>query len=130
MGAWGSGPFDNDDAADFLGELIEVADWSVAAAALDAVLATADEYLEAPESSMAIAAAAIVAHSVGGYIADLAPEDAPAIAALGAPPAELLIKAKAALVRIRKQSELADLWEEAAAKDEWMVTLDSIEKAL
>ncbi len=54
MGAWGSGPFENDDACDWLDEL---ADSGVAA--LRAALALADdaEYLEAPDGSVIVAAA-------------------------------------------------------------------------
>ena len=130
MGAWGSGPFDNDDAGDFVGNLIDVGDWNVAEAAFDAVLAIGDEYLEAPESSAAIAAAAVVAHKVGNGSVAVHPEDVAAIATLTSPTAVLVAKARAALARIKKQSELADLWDEASAKDEWRATLEPIERAL
>lgn len=130
MGAWGSGPFDNDDAGDFVGTLIDVGNWSVAEAAFDAVLAVGDEYLEAPDASAAIAAAAVLAHKVGNGMVAIGPEDAAGIAALASPPSTLTAKARKALTRIRKQSELADLWEEAGAKEEWLATLEPIEKAL
>jgi hypothetical protein len=130
MGAWGSGPFDNDDAGDFVGGLIDAGDWSAAEEAFDAVLAIGEEYLEAPESSAAIAAAAVVAHKLGNAAIEIHPEDAAGIAPIGSPPSSLVAKARAALTRIKKQSELADLWEEAGAKDEWLATLEPIEKAL
>lgn len=63
VGAWGSGPFDNDDAADFLGDLSEIPPSGAAIAMLgDALLAViaAEDYLEAPEMSRGIAAAATV----------------------------------------------------------------------
>ena len=130
MGAWGSGPFDSDDAGDLVCELIDANDWSVAEAAFDAVLGVGDDYLEAPESSAAIAAAAVLAHKVGNGGLALHPDDAAGIAALIVPPAPLLTKARDALARIKKQSELADLWEQANAKDEWLATLEPIEKTL
>lgn len=63
MGAWGEGPFDNDDAADLLAELsaatsTEMAD--VLQIAITRVLDT-EGYLQAPDVSRAVAAAAIVA---------------------------------------------------------------------
>lgn len=130
MGAWGSGPFDNDDAGDLVSDLLDAGDWRVAEAAFDAVLAIGDECLEAPESSAAIAAAAVLARKVGNGIVTIDSEDAVGIAGLASPPLALIAKARDALARIRKQSELADLWEEAGAKNEWLATLDPIEKAL
>lgn len=64
VGTWDSGPFDNDDAADLLGQVSRIAQPDVLAAVLgDALLAVtiADSYVEAPEMSRAVAAAAIVA---------------------------------------------------------------------
>jgi hypothetical protein len=68
MGAWGNGPFDNDDAADFLGELGAVGDADAVSVVLgDALKAVInnDDYIEAPEMSRAIAAAAVVALFTG-----------------------------------------------------------------
>lgn len=131
MGAWGSGHFDNDDAGDFVCELVDSKNWSVVEAAFDAVLSIGDgDYLEAPEASMAVAAAAIVAHTLGTLAANIAPEDAPAIGALGSPDAALVTKARAAVARLKKQSELGDLWEEAGEKDESLATIDQLEQAL
>lgn len=67
MGAWGVGHFDNDDAADFVGEFVDAGGWGVANEASDQVLSVEDDHLEAPESSAAIAAAAIVAQRLGGW---------------------------------------------------------------
>ncbi|MGL5443372.1 MAG: DUF4259 domain-containing protein, partial [[Mycobacterium] stephanolepidis] len=56
MGAWGAGPFDNDDAADFLGDLRQSDDIELQLARC-LRMANAD-YLEAPEGSTVVAAAA------------------------------------------------------------------------
>lgn len=64
MGAWAGGPFDNDDAADFAGDLSATGDAQQAMPRLQEVLtavADADGYVEAPEMNVALAAAAIVA---------------------------------------------------------------------
>jgi hypothetical protein len=83
MGAWGSGPFDSDEAGDFVSDLLDAGDWGGAEAAFDAVFAVGDDYLEAPDSSAAIAAAAVLAHKVGNGMVAVHPEDAAGVAALG-----------------------------------------------
>ncbi|WP_440555998.1 DUF4259 domain-containing protein [Streptomyces sp. SCPE 10] len=63
MGTWDVGPFDNDTAADFCCDLDEVAAGEregIVRGALTRVIDTVD-YLEAPESEVAVAAAALVA---------------------------------------------------------------------
>ena len=62
MGAWGSGLFDNDNALDVMGDLEDSTPQGrpdLVVAALDEVL-LADGYIEAPEMSAAVAAAAAV----------------------------------------------------------------------
>jgi Domain of unknown function (DUF4259) len=62
MGAWGSGPFENDDAADFRGELDELPPraWTTAIREALASVADADGYLEIDQGAVAIAAVAVV----------------------------------------------------------------------
>ncbi|MFC9915206.1 DUF4259 domain-containing protein [Streptomyces sp. NPDC059862] len=73
MGTWDVGPFDNDTAADFCGDLDEAAAGEregIVRGALTRVIDTAD-YLEAPESDVAVVAAALVAAQCpGGEPAD------------------------------------------------------------
>ena len=59
-GAWDTGPFDNDDALDWVWELSESNDLAVIEATLESA-ANSSGYLEAPTASMAIAAAEVVA---------------------------------------------------------------------
>jgi hypothetical protein len=71
MGTWDVGPFDNDTAADFGGDLDEVAAGEregIVRSALTRVIDTA-AYLEAPESEVA-AAALVAAQCPGGEPAD------------------------------------------------------------
>lgn len=130
MGAWGSGHFQNDDAGDFVGELVSSQSWSVAETAFDAILSNGDDYLEAPEASVGIAAAAIVAHQLGKLNVHVDPEDLPALNSLGSAPPALVAKVRLALARIKKQSELGELWGEAGDKDEWLATVEQLEGAL
>ncbi|MEU8698564.1 DUF4259 domain-containing protein [Streptomyces sp. NPDC048680] len=73
MGTWDVGPFGNDTAADFSGGLDEAAAGEregIVRGALTRVIDTVD-YLEAPESEVAVAAAALVAAQwPGGEPAD------------------------------------------------------------
>ena len=59
MGAWGAGPFENDDAMDWAIDLEESGDVGFVVEALRA--AESDGYLDAPEGSVTIAAAEVVA---------------------------------------------------------------------
>jgi len=75
MGTWDAGPYDNDDASDWLEDLLEAdpAEWSdIIAETLTAVVDW-DEYLEYPEAAEAVAAAAVVASQLPGMEA-YAPE--------------------------------------------------------
>jgi hypothetical protein len=131
MGAWGSGPFENDDAGDWLFELEESPDASVISAALSHVIdADADE-LEAPEACNALAAAEVVAALNDHPLPDLPDnarewvdehEDVDA--------SNLIPKALAAIQRIRKNSELKDLWDESKDSKKWYATLDDLVKRL
>ncbi|WP_162526294.1 MULTISPECIES: DUF4259 domain-containing protein [unclassified Mycobacteroides] len=131
MGAWGAGPFDNDDAADFLGDLRESDDIELELARCLRMATGA--YVEAPEGSCAIAAAAIIAltcsdavdHRVREWsdvVADIAIKQtqAPALARL----------ASAAIMRVTAaDSELAALWEDGDAT-EWRAIASGVESSL
>ncbi|WP_406364944.1 DUF4259 domain-containing protein [Streptomyces sp. NBC_01546] len=113
MGTWDVGPFDNDTAADFGGDLDEVAAGEregIVRSALTRVIDTA-AYLEAPASEVAVAAAALVAAQCpGGEPADpiYGPEESlPDLTGLR----DLALQA---LDRIMTEpSELMDLWAES-----------------
>ncbi|MFE7355575.1 DUF4259 domain-containing protein [Streptomyces sp. NPDC057543] len=113
MGTWDVGPFDNDTAADFCGDLDEAAAderEGIVRGALTRVIDTVD-YLEAPESEVAVAAAALVAAQCPG--------GGPADPVYG--PEELLPDltglrdlARQALDRVTTEpSELMELWAES-----------------
>jgi hypothetical protein len=73
VGVWGIGPFDNDDAIDFAYELLASEDLTPAREALAATTDT-DGWLEVPEGSRALAAAAVVVAAFSGEVIRLPKE--------------------------------------------------------
>ena len=129
MGAWGNGSFENDDAADWLAGLS-----ALAPADLTRIFAQAADdpaYLEAPAASVAVAAAEVVAALNGSP-------------ATGAPAAildwtkkhqqasspDLTALALRALDRVRRNSELKDLWMEADGLNDWIAALKNLQARL
>ena len=123
-------PFDNDDAADWAA-LFDGVDLDGGRQVLLDALAVHDvDYLEAPEGSIAIAAAQVVA-----WLASPSETDDSAyaesvmtwVATSGATAdAALIDQARRALERVRAEgSEIAELWAEAD-DDEWGRALDDV----
>ncbi|MCF7221577.1 DUF4259 domain-containing protein [Marilutibacter chinensis] len=133
MGAWGTGSFDDDDAADFLSDVMAGADLGpvreVLAAALDA-----GEYLEAPDASQAIAAAEIVMAALGRPTDAAQQEDELMEWIARVKPsadAALASQAVKALDRIlAPNSELRELWEETEEFAEWQATVVALRSQL
>lgn len=127
MGAWNTGPFDNDDASDWLYELEESLDSSAITVALDAVAHIGDEYLEAPECSNALAAAEIVA-----ALQDQPMEGLPDNARRwidehqGLDASSLVPVSIAVIERIGSNSELQELWEESEFFEQWKKSLQNL----
>lgn len=127
MGAWGSNSFENDYAADWVYEF-EASGVAAIMSALDRVSNLAsDEYLEAPEASIAIAAAEIVAAAGDEDLSRLSESAREALAKHKSAFAGLSLsgKAKSAVERVLAQSELRELWEEGEGGEMW---LDAIAK--
>lgn len=120
MGAWGAGPFENDDAGDWVWELEDDTDATVISAALGAVIDTgADEYLEAGDANNAVAAAEIVASARGRRHSGLPTEAAVWLDAhAGLVDRQLIDLARRAVTRVAESSETRDLWDEAG-DTEW-----------
>jgi hypothetical protein len=111
MGAWGSGPFENDDAADWAWELEEAQDDGVLRAALEAAIRERG-YLDIREGANAVAAAAVTASALDGEHAALSDEVVAYMDRVGRPNADLIELARRALDRVGKDGELAALWDE------------------
>ncbi len=120
MGAWGHSAFENDDALDWLYELEESSGLDLVVATLTEVSQEGD-YLEAPESSMGLAAAEVVAALNGQPAEDLPENVAEWCAALGEAADQDLVALAASAVRIvAGGSELKELWEEADNLDAFL----------
>ena len=132
-GAWDIGPFDNDDAMDWVWELSESDDLSVVKQALQDVIDTSG-YLEAPTASMAIAAAEVVAALKGAPRAQLPAEVIEWVERNESEvDADLVATARQAIARIRDEelSELAQLWSDSEeAAEEWRAELTDLEQRL
>lgn len=131
MGAWGTGVFENDDAADWAYELEAASDLTPARQALAATMDT-DGYLELPECACAVAAAAVVAACFDGDLKGLPEElgewidDHPDNAARG--DARLAVDA---LERVMsEESELRDLWTDAPEGQEWAEGIERLRHRL
>jgi hypothetical protein len=129
MGGWGTGSFENDDAQNFLGQLkaFGIDD-------LGKILVRAGDerdYLEAPESSVAIAAAEVIAALRGAPPTNVPREiaDWMSTARTGATP-DLNELARRAVHKVRTNSELKDLWLEAEGLNEWSAGLRDLEQRL
>jgi len=123
------GSFENDDAADWVAGLDEIAPANLTQILVHA--ADDSAYLEAPEASIAIAASEVVAALHGS-------------AAAGAPTkigewakkhpqaftSELKAVAIRALDRVRRNSELKDLWMEADGLNDWIAAVRDLQARL
>ena len=129
MGAWGTGSFENDDAADWVAGLR-----TISPEALTKLLAHAADdpsYLEAPAASVAVAAAEVVAalngsaaEGAAGEIGEWAKRHSQACTP------ELKDVAMRAVDRVRRDSELKDLWMEADGLNDWIGALRELQARL
>ncbi len=129
MGAFGAGVFDNDDALDWLEALLESDGVGLIMGALDDALAA--DYLEIPEASAALVAAEVLAarnlrasaalpEELRGWTerADLVLTE------------QILARAQAAVARVATDSELAEVWGESGAAEQWRASLVDLRERL
>ena len=131
MGAWGPGTFDNDDAADWIYELLEAGDLTPAREALAATM-DSDGWLESPEGARAVAAAVVVAASFDGDVKGVPGE---VVEWLGYHPdaatREDARLAADALERVlSEESELRELWVGAGEGREWTEQIQRVGRRL
>ena len=129
MSGWGTGSFENDDAQDFLGQLKSLGGEDVR----EILSRAADEreYLEAPESSVAVAAAEVIAALKGAPSANVPREVADWMStSMAGATADLNELARRAVRKVRTNSELKDLWLEAEGLNEWSAGLRDLEQRL
>lgn len=127
MGAWGYLPFENDDALDWLDEL----EGGGADVLREALEKTGDGYVGAPEGSVAVAAAEVIAASQGRPPGELPENVADWVTGHGAEiTAEDVEMAVDAVERVAgEESELAELWDDAD-EPEWRESLEDLTERL
>lgn len=130
MGAWGFGVFENDDALDWAADLVEVEDTSFLAESFDAIPMDSGEYVEAPEASMALAAAEVVAALLGKALPQLPEEVTGWIAERKRVKPALVSKARRAVQRILADSELRELWQDCADFAQWQDSVQGLLRRL
>jgi Domain of unknown function (DUF4259) len=130
MGAWGTGLFENDEALDFAGDVVERGGLTLVENVLEELLDMGDEYVEAPEAEQALVAAEIVAALAGRPAAEYPDELTEWLDGLDAVPDSALVDtARRAVQRVlTPPCELLELWEEAGEDDygEWRVGVEAI----
>lgn len=128
MAGWGTGSFENEDAQNWLGQLS-----SLGMDDLKKIFVRAGglDYLEAPEASIVVAAAEVLAALRGAPSETLPREIADWIGTtkVSSDP-ELRELAARAVDNVRRNSELKDLWLEAEGLNEWSATLRDLQKRL
>jgi hypothetical protein len=128
MGTWGAGPFDNDDAADFAGELDDApaqARIEMIGAVLERVADPTDDDSRLSDAPRAVAAAALVAAQCPGGV-PVDPNYGPRTP-MPQFPAYLRDLAINALDRvISKPTWLAEAWNESPSGPEWRRTISDL----
>ena len=136
MGAWGPGIFANDDAAGWALRIADSADVGELSAALAEAAEASPRWLEAPSGSIALAAAEVVAAMIGRPSSALPHDLADWVAmrrdAVGPHLVDLANRAVAAVVQDTGQSELRQLWDDAAPDDRsaWLAAVADLKSRL
>jgi hypothetical protein len=139
VGAWGPGPFDNDDALDFIGAFgetnpaaIEQRFLDVFDSVLNAGEGGGDDYIEVQVMSAAIAAAALVSAVNGGPVPESPAVEQWLERAPFAPDEDTVTQARRVFARAfePENNEWYDLWSEGGSVDEVRAALDPYQRAL
>ena len=121
MGAWGSGSFENDTAMDWAASVQSVEDVRKPFDRLKQVTDAAEEglnlVLDADFACELVAAAETVAMMMGRRSRDFPEELAQSLASASEPDDLLFHQARNGALHAMRNSELAELWEEAAEED-------------
>jgi hypothetical protein len=129
MAGWGTGSFENEGAQNWLKQLK-----SLGLDELRRLLvhgADDAEYLEENDASIVVAAAEVIAALRGAPAQNLPREIADWVSvAPGSPPSDLRDVAIRAVEKVRRSSELKDLWMEAEGLNEWTAALGDLQARL
>jgi len=125
MAGWGTGSFENDDAAAWLAKLNAVGPEDLKQILVQA--ADNPSYIEAPTASIVGAAAEVIAALNGSPAAGLPTAIVQWTTNRPASTPELTALALRALERVRKNSELKDLWLEADGLNDWIAAIQDLQ---
>ncbi len=134
MGTWSHEPFGNDTAIDWAYELQDTKDFLLVEQAIERVLDSGPEYLDADLAVEAVAAAEIIAKALGrGTQSDAYTEEVDgwlnSVSAV--PTLTLRSNAHQALSRILgPNSELKELWEESEDLERWESSIRLLQSAI
>lgn len=125
MSAWGTGSFENDDAAGWLAKLSTIGPDDLTQIFVQA--ADNPSYLEASAASVVVAAAEVIAALNGSPPEGVPPEIIRWTTNRLASTPELIALTLRALERVRKNSELKDLWLEADGLNDWIAAIQDLQ---
>lgn len=134
MGAWGTGIFENDDVLDWKADLLDSDDIDLIEETIEEVLE--EEYIESDLASNALGAIEILAALQGKPGKEILNSQSNTedlyewIDAHKGKGKNLISKAKRAIKKIKKDSELQELWEESGDYSSWLNTLNDLESRL
>jgi hypothetical protein len=129
VAGWGTGSFENDDAVEWVAHLSAVAPADLTQVLLQA--ADHPGYLEAHDASVAVAAAEVVA-ALSGSPAAAVPSQIVEWTKKNPPVSTTELRAVAirALERVRRSSEVKDLWMEADGLNDWTAAIQELQTRL
>jgi hypothetical protein len=134
MGTWGKGTSENDTACDFAVTVAEGNGLVVLEQALDRILASETNYLEAPDAQEGLASADIVARlngSLGAQTSYTATIDAWVERSKSTLSEALIEKARSSITRILTEpSELLELWQDSADFEVWKRNVEEVSRRL
>ena len=133
MGAWDYGTLDNDEAQDFIHDLLGTRGdrWRMIEAAID-LIADSTDGADGADEAAALAASEVVAASASGSAAEELDEELAAWAMRASPkhPHMLAKRAIAAVDVIAAKSELRELWELSGDLKPWLGALEDLKRRL
>jgi len=130
VGAWGLGPFENDDALDFVSQLESAGVPALRAALEEVTSLDPGVYLEAPQASSAIAAAEVIVALKGGPALGLPPELVDWLRTVPPQDESLGPLAMQAVDRIGANSELKEFWAESPQASDWQAYMADLQQRL
>jgi hypothetical protein len=127
MGAWGTGPFENDTAMDWTYELPTTEIVAFLNESLQPAIGYVDEVLMPQEiAERAVAASAVVAAMDGHLLSGLPQEVIAKLATAGKAPIDLIVSTKMALACVLANSELNVLWQESEDGKSWENKIEAL----